>query len=134
MRHFYKNPETFPALGSVYEYASAEEFEAFGSPGLVPMSPAEVESHLNPSVGQPAVPNRVTMRQARLALLGAGLLDDVEAAINALPGDQGKAARIEWDYSSEVHRDKPFVIQLGTALGLNNEQLDELFVTAAGIQ
>lgn len=84
---------------------------------------------------EPAVPTRVTMRQARLALLGAGLLDDVEAAISAM-GDtpEGKVARIEWDYSSEVHRNKPFVQQLGAAVGLDEQQLDQLFITASGIE
>lgn len=77
------------------------------------------------------VPQMVTMRQARLALLGAGLLDDVEAAIAALPEPQQTAARIEWDYSSEVHRSRPFVQQLAAAMGLTGEQLDSLFRTAA---
>lgn len=79
-------------------------------------------------------PERVTMRQARLALLGASLLDGVEAAISAM-GDtpEGKAARIEWEYGSEVVRNSPFVSQLGEALGLSYEQIDGLFVTAAGI-
>lgn len=77
------------------------------------------------------VPKVVTMRQARLALLAAGLLPQVEAAINALPDPPRTAARIEWDYSNEVHRDKPFVQMLGTALGLTGEQLDALFIEAA---
>lgn len=79
----------------------------------------------------PGVPQVVTMRQARLALLGAGLLPLVDGAINALPDPPRTAARIEWDYSNEVHRDKPFVQMLGTALGLTGEQLDNLFTQAA---
>ena len=79
----------------------------------------------------PAVPQVVTMRQARLALLAAGLLPQVDDAINALTEPQRTAARIEWDYSSEVHRDKPFVQMLGTALGLTDEDLDSLFTQAA---
>lgn len=79
----------------------------------------------------PQIPQVVTMRQARLALLGAGLLAQVDAAINALPEPQRSAARIEWDYSSEVHRSRAFVQQLGSALGLTDEQLDALFTQAA---
>ena len=79
------------------------------------------------------VPSKVTMRQARLALLQAGLLDDVEALIASLEGPEGQAARIEWDYSSEVFRNKPFVISLGTQLGLTEEQLDALFIAASQI-
>jgi hypothetical protein len=77
------------------------------------------------------VPSVVTMRQARLALLGAVMLADVELAIDAMPEAQRSAARIEWDYSSEVHRDKPFVAALAAALGLTDELLDELFIAAA---
>lgn len=81
----------------------------------------------------PAVPQIVTMRQARLALLGAGLLSQVETAINALPEPQRSAARIEWDYSSEVHRGRAFVQQLGASLGLTDQQLDALFTQAAAL-
>lgn len=80
---------------------------------------------------RPPVPAAVTMRQARLALLGAGLLDDVDAAINALPSPQKEAARIEWEYSQEVQRHNGFVSVLAPSLGLTPEQTDELFVQAA---
>lgn len=77
------------------------------------------------------VPQKVTMRQARLALHNAGKLVDVEVAINALLEPSRTSARIEWDFSSEVHRDKEFVVMMGAALGLSNAQLDDLFVQAA---
>lgn len=86
-----------------------------------------------PAPAPPQVPQVVTMRQARLALLGAGLLAQVETAIDALSSPQKEAARIEWEYSQEVHRDRPFVQALGAAMGLSNEQLDALFTTAAGL-
>lgn len=78
-------------------------------------------------------PQEVTMRQARLALLGAGLLAQVEAALAELDGAEGEAARIEWEYSQTVRRDKPFVVAVGSALGITDAQLDELFVAASGI-
>lgn len=85
-----------------------------------------------PYVAPPTpVPAAVTMRQARLALLGAGLLDDVEAAINALPSPQKEAARIEWEYSQEVQRYNGFVSVLSPSLGLNDAQLDAMFIQAA---
>lgn len=73
----------------------------------------------------------VTMRQARLALLADGKLSQVDAVINSLPEPQKSAARIEWDYPSEVQRDRPFVKQIGAALGYTEEQLDQLFVEAS---
>lgn len=77
------------------------------------------------------VPASVTMRQARLALLGAGKLSMVNAAIAAMPEPQKSAARIEWEYSGEVQRHNGFVSALGPALGLSPEQIDELFMAAA---
>ena len=81
----------------------------------------------------PAVPQKVTMRQARLALLGAGKLSQVDPAINALPSPERETARIEWDYSSSVVRSRPLVVMLGEALGLDDAALDQLFITAAGL-
>lgn len=79
------------------------------------------------------MPAAVTMRQARLALLGAGLLDDIDAAINGLPSPQKEAARIEWEYSQEVWRHNGFVSVLAPMLGLTEAQTDALFLTAAGL-
>ncbi|GAB3190787.1 hypothetical protein [Hydrogenophaga aquatica] len=79
------------------------------------------------------VPVAVTMRQARLALLGAGLLAQVNAAIAAMAGAEGEAARIEWEYAQEVRRDSPLVAGLSAALGLTDETLDNLYRAAAGL-
>lgn len=84
----------------------------------------------------PVIPPRitkVTMRQARLALLSAGYLSAINAAIANMTGAQGDAARIEWEYSQEVQRDRGLVLSLGASLGLTTEQLDSLFVAAAAI-
>lgn len=79
------------------------------------------------------VPTAVTMRQARLALLGAGLLAQVSAAIASMAGAEGEAARIEWEYAQEVRRDSPLVAGLSAALGLTDEALDNLYRAAAGL-
>jgi hypothetical protein len=89
----------------------------------------------NPEAYSPvvAIPSFVTMRQARLALLSQGLLDDVDAAIAAMAGVQGEAARIEWQYSQEVHRNKQIVAALAPILGFTEQQLDSLFLLASGL-
>lgn len=79
----------------------------------------------------PVVPHSVTMRQARLALLQARLLDDVAPIIEAMPSPQKEAARIEWEYSQTVERNRELVAFLAPALGLTPEQTDQLFITAA---
>jgi hypothetical protein len=91
------------------------------------------EKFVAPNPAPPAVPTKVTMRQARLALLAAGTLDQVDTAINALPSPQKEEARIEWDYSSAVERDWPLVAMLGQQLSLDAAALDQLFITAAGL-
>jgi hypothetical protein len=61
------------------------------------------------------------------------LLDAVTATLAALPGIAGEAARIEWEYAATVDRDSPLISGLSGALGLSDEQLDQLFVAAAEI-
>lgn len=77
------------------------------------------------------VPAEVPMRQARLALLGAGKLAAVDSSISAMLGVRGEAARIEWEYSNTIKRNQPLVIALGGALGLTSKQMDDLFILAA---
>ena len=77
------------------------------------------------------VPHEVTMRQARLALLAAGKLAGVEAAIASMPEPQRTAASIEWEYSNALQRSNPFVAQLGAALGIDDAAIDALFVAAS---
>ena len=98
--------------------------DAIGEPTL-----AEVEAYR--AAG--SKPKAVTMRQARLALLQAGLLSTVNTAVANMPGAAGEAARIEWEYSGEVQRDKALVQALAPVLGLNDAQLDALFMTAAAL-
>jgi hypothetical protein len=81
----------------------------------------------------PRVPDRVSMRQARRALRVAGLLPAIEAAINAMSEPARTDARIEWDYSSEVQRHNGFVSVLAGSLGLDDAELDALFVAAGEI-
>jgi len=80
------------------------------------------------------VPEVVTPRQAKIALLQAGLLDDVEAAIESLEDPALKRlAQIEWEYAQEVRRDWPLLVLLAGLIGLSDDQVDELFVVAAGL-
>ena len=78
-----------------------------------------------------AVPQTVTMRQARLALLNAGKLAAANTTIGGMTGAAGDAARIEWEFSGSVERNRPLTVSLGTSLGLTSAQLDDLFRQAA---
>lgn len=74
---------------------------------------------------QPVIIPTLTMRQARLSLLGAGLLDEVEASITTTEN------RIWWDYSTTVERNHPLVNAVLTALGKTPSDIDQMFIGAA---
>ena len=73
------------------------------------------------------VPQQVSMRQARLALLQVGLLDHVEATI----ASAGREAQLEWEYTSVVERSNPIIVIIQQQQGVTNEQIDYLFREAA---
>jgi len=79
------------------------------------------------------VPDSVTMRQARQAMLYAGILSQVDALIAAMPGEEGESARIDWNHARDVKRDWPLIGALGPQLGLTEQQIDDLFIYAASI-
>ena len=97
-----------------------------------PQAPKPEFPEWRPLPEEPTGVRVVSMRQARLALLQAGLLSQVEAAIAAIE-DAGlrQAVQIEWEYAAEVNRTHPWVQTLWAALGLSAEDLDALFEQAA---
>lgn len=109
-----------PMVGSNRHYQEYLEWAAAGN---------QPEPYVAPVV----IPSTVTMRQARLALLQSGLLATVNAALDAMVGPEGEAARIEWEYATMVERDSPLVTGLASALGMNDEQMDGLFTLAASL-
>ena len=98
------------------------ELRAYLPPYPAPEPPPEV-----------IIPQRITARQARLALLNAGLLDDVEAIIEALPANVRSQVRIEWDRATHVERGSQVTQMVATALGLTSAQVGALFVAAAAL-
>lgn len=93
---------------------------------IVPKSQEQMDAEFKATV-----PLKVTMRQARKALVLAGKLDTVNAVIDSLPSPQRELAKIEWEYSQEVQRTWPLVAQLTGALGMTERQMDELFIHGA---
>ena len=91
------------------------------------------ETFTAPPPAPEPVPAVVSMRQARLALSRAGLLANAETAIAGMTGAAGDEARIEWEYATELRRDHPLIVDLGVALNLEPEDVDDLFRQAAQI-
>lgn len=73
----------------------------------------------------------VTMRQARLALLQEGYLSQIEDAINLIPEPDKSKVQTEWEYSAVVQRGSVWVAIMQPALGLSDEQMDDLFKLAS---
>ncbi|MEL7966394.1 hypothetical protein AAG587_08455 [Vreelandella neptunia] len=80
-----------------------------------------------------SIPGSISPRQARLALLHANLLSQVDPAIESLESPAKEQAQIEWEYATSIERESEWINQLGSALGLDSAGIDELFVAAAGI-
>lgn len=74
------------------------------------------------------VPQVISRRQAKQALLKAGLLDVADAAISA---SADRAAQIDWADAPEFHRDWATLTSMQHALGLTDGQIDDLFRLAA---
>lgn len=139
------NPSTaFPA---VVDMAAMGEF------GVVPVAPSAPPT-INPitetlTEGSPVLvddvwtqqwtvtartpPSTVRRKQARMALVLSGTqLADVQLAIDAIEdATQRTLAQIAWEDATHFDRDDPFLVQLATALGLDESDLDGLFLLAS---
>jgi hypothetical protein len=80
------------------------------------------------------VPQVVSMAQARLALIGAGLFSTVDAGLKALPEPQRTTALTAWEYAPTVSRNGTLVTALAGQFRLTEAQLDALFTAAAAIE
>lgn len=67
----------------------------------------------------------VTAYQARAALLAAGLLDDVEALM--VDPNTPRDIVLMWQHKPKIRRTHQTTIDMATALGLTDTQLDDLF-------
>ena len=74
------------------------------------------------------VPETVALWQAKAALAAVGKLDAATQIVTALGGNVALA----WEYGNTIDRDSPTVLAMSAQLGLAPEDLDKLFVMAAG--
>lgn len=68
----------------------------------------------------------ITMRQARLYLLNAKLLSQVNSIVS-----QNEAWKIEWEYATDVVKNSPLVVALANQLNLSTEAIDKMFSEAS---
>lgn len=112
---------------------SGNEIYLLDSELNVPEGHVVIAETANPDyLAPPQVPESVTMRQGRLALLAYGLLDTVNEAIQAIEDPAvRKAAMIEWEYAQTIDRNSQFVSTMIEQLGLSTTQRDQLFILAS---
>ena len=81
------------------------------------------------------LPQPLTARHLRLGLIANGFgLGQVEAAIAAIEDPQQRAvAQVEWEYASQFERMHPLIAQVGSALGLMQEQIDAMWQQALSL-
>lgn len=90
---------------------------------------------LPPPPDRPAAIPQISRAQGKAALITAGLWNDVLAYVAAIPDATQKAlAEVALHDTQTWQRSSPFLAAAAQALGLSDEQLDELFATAALIE
>ena len=89
------------------------------------------QSELDTVARKASIPQTVTIRQAKRALLQVELLDDVEAIMSS--DSVPRALKIDWENATEVKREWVESSGLMQALGMDDEKLDQLFILASSM-
>jgi hypothetical protein len=83
----------------------------------------------------PSVPQSVTPRQIRLALIDRGIMpEDITAQLSAIEDSVLRAkALAEWEFARDVKRSHPLIAQLAGALQFTDDDVDEIFREAEAL-
>lgn len=117
------------ALPAPYTVETPQKTEIF-TPVAIPLRPdenhywdgAEWRGHAVP------VPQSITKLQAYTALSAAGYMAEFDSFFV-----QNPEAKTIWDLASVVERQNPLVGDIADALGLDDTQVDELFIAASRV-
>jgi hypothetical protein len=83
--------------------------------------------HLAKAIGDGRVPEwYVSARALRLAMYQLDKLGEIETIIKSLPQEWS----ITWEYATQFNRFHPMVTQIGRAVNLDDDQLDQLWELA----
>ena len=118
MRYFKLNNE-------IYAYSADQEYLITAE--MKEIKGKELEALLNPPV-PPRALTPLTSRQFKLALLDAGLLDDVEDAIEAIEdNDLKRRIKIEHEYATQFERGSDSIAVMAKLIGLDSDAVDALW-------
>lgn len=79
------------------------------------------------------VPQQVSMWALREAVMFAGEMPAIAAALNGLPEPQKSIGWNRWEYKENIVRDSPIIAMLQQELGWTNDFVDGLYKHAASI-
>lgn len=118
---FGDNPNAAPSLAMPTDFSIDREFK----------SSRIVDGQL----ARASILPPLTRRRLRLGLLSIGIRSpDIEAVIAAIPDAEAREwAMVEWQDASEYERDHPLIADAMAALDLPAEQVDTLWLWAAGL-
>ena len=99
-----------------------------GSQNLVDLTGEEIAELEQMAIG-PKLPRTIDKRRLRVVLHRRGLLESLEAAINAA----GIEAVMQWEDTTVFHEDSQLVQALIQGLGWDAVVVDSIFETAIGL-
>ncbi len=121
----------------VYAFEADGSQDSYITNDMVKMTEDEIDRHLNPKKYMSDEEKRafylaslrpLTRRQFKLTLLENGLLDQIENSISAIEDDQTRALiQIEYTEATEFHRTSDSVAYMCQLLGVNDEQVDQMW-------
>ena len=82
----------------------------------------------------PRIPHEIAQWRARAVLEMQGILASVVALINSLDGEAGIVVRNAWSAGAPLARHGQTVLMLAQSLGLDDTQLDAMFIAAAALE
>ncbi len=118
-RRLPKNQSNLPKLKEIAKTSFKEEVERMIAND--PLYQKRMEQY-----DTSGVPYAISARQAKLALLEAGLLEKIEEVIQQMD----KQTQIAWEYATEFSRNNPLLLALAESLKLSKEAIDNLFIKA----
>ena len=111
-----------------YAYLTDEEAETYSDLTLV--SQEEIEELGD--VVKILIPKSISKRQARQQLIIKGLYGNIQPIIDSIEDPtQRLLTQVFWEDSNTFERNNPTLVELGTALGLTEAELDMMFINAS---
>lgn len=117
---------------------AAEGYDAGDGSEFIPSDTAQIGGSYAdgvftspPPVHEPLPPIDAWRFEAAIEL--AGIKDQIDAAIDALPAEAHVVAKAKRNRVQQYHRDDPLIAALAPSLNLSSEQVDDLWRLAASL-